>query len=125
MLGGYPAAVGIFDGDSLGDAEKRIVGLEHPTVGKKRLVGGDQRQVMAIGQIEKGERKVDSLELIKLSSFFSIPLEDLLKPEMKSVTDHSERVQISSFGRGRGRGSRGEGRKQGWARSFAIRGPFV
>ncbi len=35
----------------------------------------------AIGQIEKGERKVDSLELMKLSTFLSVSLEELLKPE--------------------------------------------
>src|SRR5574341_872195 len=34
----------------------------------------------AVGQIEKGERKVDSLELMKLSSFLSVSLEELLKP---------------------------------------------
>lgn len=44
----------------------------------------------AIGQIEKGERKVDSLELMKLASFFSIPLEDFLKPEMKSFRETPE-----------------------------------
>lgn len=38
----------------------------------------------AVGQIEKGERKIDSLELIKLSSFLSISVEELLKPEEKS-----------------------------------------
>ncbi len=37
----------------------------------------------AIGQIEKGERKVDSLELMKLSSFLSVSLEELLKPGEK------------------------------------------
>jgi len=38
----------------------------------------------AVGQIEKGERKIDSLELFKLASFFSIPIEELLKPVARS-----------------------------------------
>ena len=37
----------------------------------------------AVGQIEKGERKIDSLELMKLSSFLSVSLEELLKPGEK------------------------------------------
>ena len=37
----------------------------------------------AVGQIEKGERKIDSLELVKLSSFFSVSVEELLKPVEK------------------------------------------
>lgn len=43
----------------------------------------------AIGQIEKGERKVDSLELIKLSSFLSVSMEELLKPREK----HSQPIR--------------------------------
>lgn len=35
----------------------------------------------AVGQIEKGDRKVDSLELVKIASFLSISIEDLLSPK--------------------------------------------
>ena len=51
----------------------------------------------AIGQIEKGERKVDSLELMKLASFFSVPLQDLLKPETKNLSGDAQHPKIVDF----------------------------
>lgn len=51
----------------------------------------------AVGQIEKGERKVDSLELIKLASFFSVPPQDLLKPESEAFSEPANRSRIINF----------------------------
>lgn len=39
----------------------------------------------AVGQIEKGERKLDSIELIKLADYFHIPVQTFLKPESSEV----------------------------------------
>ena len=51
----------------------------------------------AVGQIEKGERKVDSLELMKLASFFSVPLQDLLKPTSEDSREISKTSAIVNF----------------------------
>ncbi|OGQ08651.1 MAG: hypothetical protein A3G32_02555 [Deltaproteobacteria bacterium RIFCSPLOWO2_12_FULL_40_28] len=53
----------------------------------------------AIGQIEKGDRKVNSLEIIKLASFLSISVEDLLSSNKKQLNDpqHSHKISEIKF----------------------------
>ena len=53
MFAGQPAAVRVLDQHFLGDADQRVVGLEHILGRKKRLVGRDKRQIQLIGQFEE------------------------------------------------------------------------
>ena len=52
----------------------------------------------AIGQIEKGERKIDTLELVKLASFFSVSIDDLLKPALMRQPSHLSKQSQPTFG---------------------------
>lgn len=51
----------------------------------------------AVGQIEKGERKVDSLELMKLASFFSMPLGDMLQAETKKSNEPLQQSKLIDY----------------------------
>ena len=47
------AALGLADIAAAGDAEQRVMGLEHAAVGEENLVRRHQRQVMGVGEVEQ------------------------------------------------------------------------
>ncbi|MFH0800725.1 MAG: type II toxin-antitoxin system antitoxin SocA domain-containing protein [Pseudomonadota bacterium] len=51
----------------------------------------------AVGQIENGKRKVDSLELAKLAEFFSLPADALLKPAVADAKEDRRQAKMHSF----------------------------
>ena len=53
VLGRQAAALLLADIGAAGDAEQRVVRLEHGAVGEEGVVGGDQRQVVGIGEIDQ------------------------------------------------------------------------
>ena len=53
MLGREPAPFRLRDIGALGDAEQRIVRLEHALICEERLVGRDQGKAVAIGELEE------------------------------------------------------------------------
>ena len=53
MLGGELAAVGLGDHAALGDGDQRVVGVVVLALGEERLVGGDERNVPGIGQLDQ------------------------------------------------------------------------
>ena len=53
MLGRQLAPGAVGDEGALGDADQRVVGLEHPGVGEEGLVGRHQWHLVFIGEVEK------------------------------------------------------------------------
>ena len=53
MLLRHPPPVGVVDVGALGDAQQRIVGREHALVAEEHVVGGDQRQVGRVGELDQ------------------------------------------------------------------------
>ena len=53
MLGGELAAVGLGDDAALGDGDQRIVGVVVLALGEVRLVGGHERNVAGIGELDQ------------------------------------------------------------------------
>jgi len=50
---GQAAAIFLGDIAALGDADQRVMRLVHGRIGEERLIGGDQRQVVPIGQFHQ------------------------------------------------------------------------
>ena len=53
MLAGQAAAVRLGERDALLDAEQHVMRLHVARIGKERIVGRDQRQIMRIGEIDE------------------------------------------------------------------------
>ena len=53
MLGGELAAVGLGDDAPFGDGNQRVVGVVILALGEERLVGGDERNVPGIGELDQ------------------------------------------------------------------------
>ena len=53
VLGGELPAVGLGDHAALGDADQRVVRLVVLALGEERLVGGDQRNALRVGELDQ------------------------------------------------------------------------
>ncbi|MFA4874407.1 MAG: type II toxin-antitoxin system antitoxin SocA domain-containing protein [bacterium] len=51
----------------------------------------------AVGQIENGKRTVDGAELVRLSEFFSVTVDALLKSPLPAKEEHHVQVQTHTF----------------------------
>ena len=54
MLGRQAATVFLGQHHRLGDTQQRIMGIEHIAGGEERFIGGHQRQIHPVGQIDQG-----------------------------------------------------------------------
>ena len=79
----HPPALRIADGGALGDAEQHILRLVHARIGEEHIVGGDQRQVPGIGQLD--QRPLDLVLLVQ-----EVPLQLDIEPVGKQSLEPAQ-----------------------------------